>query len=128
MIFGIIWILVGVYFIYLGVEILFFRVTKRIGTLETHVYKNQKAFVFRVGLLELFFGILLVAGSVYAVINYNNVLFEYKLLGIDRQVGYNIIPLGLAIICVISIWLNQKFSEAKIEKKENDDSPNNENE
>lgn len=111
---SILWILVGAYFIYLGIEILFFKVTKRIGTLETHLYKNKDAFVFRVGLLELLFGIVILGASIFAVVNYDKALFTYVLFEKENYVSYGIIPLGTAIIAVIAIWINQKLSEVKI--------------
>lgn len=128
MLITIVWTLLGGYFVYLGIEIVFFKVTKRIGSLETHLYKNKHAFAMRVGLIELFFGLLIMAGSIIALINYKNPLFTYQIRETTQSIGYNIIPLGIGILLIVVMWINQKASEVKVNKtkKEKDEDTNDE--
>ena len=121
MFFQVLWILVGIYFIYLGAEILFFKVTKRIGSLETYQYKNKQAFIFRVGLIELLAGIFVTAGAIYSLMNYSKVLVTYTFIGIERELGYGIIPIGIALIAVIALWMNQIFSQVKSKKNKDNE-------
>ena len=65
MLITIVWMLLGGYFIFLGFEILFLKKTKRIGSLETHVYKNKEAFVLRLGLIEFIFGFFILGFKIF---------------------------------------------------------------
>lgn len=120
MLIAIVWGILGCYFIFLGFEILFLKKTKRIASLETHLYKNKQSFVFRLGLIEFIFGFLILASSILAIINYNNPLFTYQIKENTNSIGYNVIPLGVGMIAVLVIWINQKASEVKIKSKDKD--------
>ena len=82
----------------------------------------------RVGLIELFFGLLIMAGSIIALINYKNPLFTYQIRETTQSIGYNIIPLGIGILLIVVMWINQKASEVKVNKtkKEKDEDTNDE--
>lgn len=123
MIISIVWALAGCYFIYLGFIIVFLKKLDKIGSLQTHLYKNKDAFAFRVGVIEFIAGIAILTVSIIAVINYKNPLFSYTLFGVERQMGCALLPLGAGIISVIALWINQKASEVRIKK----DTNNNEN-
>ena len=116
MLITIVWMLLGGYFIFLGFEIVFLKKTKRISSLETHLYKNKNAFALRLGLIEFVFGILILGASIYALINHNNALFTYQIKDTTNSIGYNLIPLALGFLTIIAIWINQKVSEVKPNK------------
>ena len=116
MLISIVWGLAGVLFIYLGFIIVFLKRYDKIQSLQTHLYKNKEAFAFRVGLIELLFGLLIVAAAVFAGINYKNVLFTYTIFKTEAQMGYALIPLCVGILAVITLWINQKASEVRASK------------
>ena len=121
MIISIVWALAGAYFMYLGFIIVFLKKYDKIPSLQTHLYKNKEAFAFRVGLIELISGLLILGVSIIAAINYKNVLFSYTLFNAERQMGYALLPLGAGMLAVLALWINQKTSEVKVSKKKDEE-------
>ena len=121
MLISIVWALAGAYFMYLGFIIVFLKKYDKIQSFQTHLYKNKEAFAFRVGLIELIFGLLILGVSIIAAINYKNVLFSYTLFNAERQMGYAILPLGAGMLAVLALWINQKASEVKANRKRVDE-------
>ena len=117
MLISIVWGLAGALFTYLGFIIVFLKRYDKIQTLQSHLYKNKEAFAFRVGLIELIFGLIILALSVIATINYNRPLFTYTLFNVERQMGYALLPLSAGILAVAALWINQKASEVNPNKK-----------
>lgn len=111
MFYGIIWAVVGVYFLYLAFEILFLKKTNRLKSLKNKKFKNEKGFITRYGIILASLGvIILVFGLIVALTN-NPILFSFKIGDVNYDIRMNYLMVLIAIVYIVLVWLNEKLSK-----------------